>query len=295
MSLENENTQDPVDKDDIPEYLPDGEASDTPNADASDAEEQARALGWVPEEEYTGNPSKWADADTFLEVHSKNNGALRKAVAAQAKDLADLKQQMRGMDSAHKKIFEIQIKKQKEEFDQQVAFLKAQKREALRSGEHETAADLDDQLDSLRERGPDLPDAPQQTQNIAPADWRTNSDMVAWAKHNPWFDKDEDMTLLAGGLGQSIRRQNPSMPFTELLEEVTVKVRKAFPHKFAGGRRSPVEGGTPGETQAARTGKSYASLPRDARAACDDAVAEGGLTQKAWVELYYGYDDRRKK
>jgi hypothetical protein len=296
MPLDNENKQEDVDNDDIPEYRPGGEADDLPNAGGSDAEDQARALGWVPEDEYTGNPGKWADAETFLEVHSKNNGALRKAVAAQAKDLQELKNQMRGMDSAHKKIFEIQIKKQKEEFDQQVAFLKAQKREALRSGEHETAADIDEQLDGLRERGPDLPELPDTTpKGVAPQEWRTNADMVAWAKHNPWFDKDEDMTLLAGGLGQSIRRANPNMPFTELLEEVSVKVRKAFPHKFAGARRSPVEGGTPGETQAVRTGKSYESLPRDAKAACDEAVSDGGLTRKQWVELYYGYDDRRKK
>lgn len=294
MPLDNENTQESVDNDEIPEYRPEGEADVLPNAGGSDAEDQARALGWVPEEEYTGNPSKWADAETFLEVHSKNNGALRKAVAAQAKDLEALKAQMRGMDSAHKKIFEIQIKKQKEEFDQQVAFLKAQKREALRSGEHETAADIDEQLDGLRERGPELPEAPQ-TQNIAPPDWRTNSDMVTWAKRNPWFDVDEDMSAYAGGMGQQIRRNNPKMPFTELLEEVTVKVRKAFPHKFAGGRRNPVEGGTPGETAAARTGKSYESLPRDAKAACDEAVTDGGMTRKQWVELYYGYDDRRKK
>ncbi len=294
MSLDNENTQESVDNDEIPEYRPDGEADVLPNAGGSDAEDQARALGWVPEEEYTGNPSKWADAETFLEVHSKNNGALRKALAAQAKDLEELKQQMRGMDSAHKKIFEIQIKKQKEEFDQQVAFLKAQKREALRSGEHEAAADIDEQIDSLRERGPDLPEAPQ-TQSIAPPDWRTNSDMVSWAKRNPWFDVDEDMSAYAGGMGQQIRRNNPNMPFTELLEEVTVRVRKAFPQKFGGARRNPVEGGTPGETAAARTGKSYESLPRDAKAACDEAVADGGLTRKQWVELYYGYDDRRKK
>src|SRR5216684_794953 len=100
MPLDNENSQENLDGDDIPEYRPDGEADVLPNAGGSDAEDQARALGWVPEEEYTGNPSKWADAETFLEVHSKNNGALRKALAAQAKDLEELKQQMRGMDSA---------------------------------------------------------------------------------------------------------------------------------------------------------------------------------------------------
>ena len=296
MQLEHENTQDNLDNPEIPEYRSGDEVTDQSPADGSDVEDQARALGWVPEEEYTGNPSKWANAEAFLEVHSRNNGALRKALAAQAKDLEELKNQMRGMDSAHKKIFEIQIKKQKEEFDQQITFLKAQKREALRSGEHETAADIDEQIDSLRERGPELPEAPQEPpKNGLQPNWRENKILADWADRNVWFDKDEDMSAYAGAIGQKIRAENPTMPFTELLEEVTGKVRRAFPHKFPGGRRNAVESGTPGETNAARTGKSYEALPRDAKAACDEAVAEGNLTRKQWVELYYGYDDRRKK
>lgn len=295
MQLNEHEGSEDLDNGDIPEYRGDEEVTDLPNA-GGDSEAEARALGWVPEDEYKGNPAKWADAETFLQVHSKNNGALRKALAAQAKDLEELKNQMRGMDSAHRKIFDMQIKKLKEEHDGQLAFLKAQKREALRSGEHEAAADIDEQIDSLRERGPDLPDLPDEPQSKPEVPhWRTNKTMVAWAERNPWFEKDEDMSAFAGGIGQKLRADNPAMPFDELLDKVTERVRKAFPHKFAGGRRSPVEGSTTGETRAAASGKSYASLPKDAKAACDEAVADGGLTQKQWVELYYGYDDRRKK
>jgi hypothetical protein len=293
MQLDNETSQESIDNPDTPEYRAVEDDADLPNAGGDDSEAQARALGWVPEEEYTGNPAKWADADTFLEVHSRNNGALRKALAAQTKRLDEVERMAKGLDAAHRKIFDMQLKKQKEEFDGQVAFLKAQKLEALRSGEHEEAADLDERIDALRERGPDLPDIPQETQR--PADWRQNKTMVAWAERNTWFEKDEDMSAFAGGIGQKIRSDNPSLPFDELLEQVTVRVRKAFPHKFAGNRRNPVEGGTPGETRAAATGKTYASLPSDAKKACDEAVSDGGLTQKQWVELYYGYDDRRKK
>jgi len=103
------------------------------------------------------------------------------------------------------------------------------------------------------------------------------------------------MTIYAGGLGQTIRQKNPSMPFPELLEQVSAKVRQAFPHKFSATRRSPVESTTPGANSAAASGKSYGSLPKDAKAACDEAVSDGGLTQKQWVDLYYGYDDRRRK
>ena len=287
--------QEVLDNAEIPEYAPNN-AEVSQSGDES-VEDQARALGWQPKDEFDGNPAKWTDAESFIEVHSKNNGALRKAFAVQAKDLEDLKKQMRGLDSAHKKIFEIQLKKQKDEFDQQVAFLRAQKREALRAGEHETAADIDEQIDTLRERGPDLPDIPNtpQSKTDPKGDWRQNADLAAWADRNPWFDKDKELTAFAGGTGQALRANNPDMPFPELLDEVTRLARKAYPEKFAGARRSPVEGATPGAVTAATSGKTYASLSKSEKAACDEAVADGGLTQKQWVELYYGYDDRRKR
>ena len=119
-----QTNQEVLDNAEIPEYAPNN-TEISPSGDEG-VEEQARALGWKPEDEFDGNPAKWTDAEAFLELHGKNNGALRKALAAQAKDLEDLKKQMRGLDGAHKKIFEIQLKKQKDEFDQQVAFLRAQ-------------------------------------------------------------------------------------------------------------------------------------------------------------------------
>ena len=297
MPLNNETDDPGLDNPDIQDYRATEDIVSPSDADIdSSVEDQARALGWVPEEDYTGK-APWAAADEFLELHARNNGALKKALERQSKDIADLKKAMQGMDAAHKRIFDLQIKKQREEFDQQIAFLRAQKKEALRAGEHETAADIDDQIDTLRERGPELPEVPESTtpSKPAPGDWRKNPVMVDWASRNPWFEQDEDMSAYAGGMGQQIRANNPAMPFVDLLEEVTKRVKRAFPHKFTR-RTSPVEETTPGATGGtAARGGTYASLPRDAKQMCDEAVADGGITQKQWVELYYGYEDRRKR
>ncbi|MBR8073327.1 hypothetical protein KDX14_27760 [Burkholderia cenocepacia] len=285
-----------VDTQDIQDYRSTATEPGDDTAEPGDVEEQARALGWVPEEEYTGR-APWSDAESFLENHSKHNGQLRKALDRQAKELDALKKQMQGMDAAHKRIFDLQIKKQKEEFDQQIAFLKAQKREAIRAGEHDQAAEIDEQIDTLRERGPDLPEAPESTASkpsTPQQDWRKNPVLVEWAERNPWFERDEDLSAYAGGMGQQIRQQNPGMPFPELLEEVTRRVKRAFPHKFTR-RGSPVEETTPGATSGSAGKGTYASLPKDAREMCDEAVAEGGITRQQWVELYYGYEERRKR
>ena len=295
MAVENETPETPLDTEDIQDYRANETVEGTPGGGDSSVEDQARALGWVPEDEYTGK-APWANAETFLDIHSRNNGVLKKALERQAKQLADLQKQMQSMDAANKRIFDLQIKKQKEEFDQQIAFLKAQKREALRAGEHDQAADIDDQIDTLRERGPELPEAPEskQTPEADPDAWRKNPVMAEWAERNPWFTKDRHMTALAGGLGQQLRAENPKMPFDELLEEVTRQVKAAFPHKFTR-RSSPVEETTPGATNGSASKGTYGALPKDAKQMCDEAVAEGGITQKQWVELYYGYEDRRKR
>src|ERR1700677_4459631 len=95
--------QEVVDTTEVLEYRSPGEHTELSNAGGDDVEDQAHLLGWKPEAEFEGNPGKWTDAESFLELHSKNNGALRKAVAEQKKQLEDLKSQMSSMDSAHKK------------------------------------------------------------------------------------------------------------------------------------------------------------------------------------------------
>lgn len=287
MELEND-----VDNLEIPDYIP-------PNSDAeSDTaiQDQARALGWKPENEYTGNPEKWTDAENFLEVHGKNNGALRKALDKQAAELAEIKKQMQGMDSVHKKMFDLQIKKQKEEFDQQIAFLKSQRSEARKVGDFELAEELDSQLEEVRTKGPDLPDiAEAPKNNQQPQNWRDNPVLASWADKNPWFEKDEDMSAYAAGIGPQIRAKNPAMSFEDLLAEVEAKVRKTFPDRFRSSENRPgkVEGATPGATAGSKA-RTYASLSKDEKAFCDEAVAEG-MKQSEWIASYFEYEDRRKK
>ncbi len=293
--MENE-PQETFDSNEIPEYVSNNTDNDTDNDTDNGVEDQARSLGWKPKDEFRGDPSNWADAEQYVEFHSKNNGMLRSANEKVSKELAEVKRQLQTLDSSHRKIFELQIKKMREEYDSQISFLKAQKREALRSGEHEMAADLDDQIDNLKSRGPELPDIPQNRPQLdrygLPPNWRSDPTLSEWADRNTWFAKDEDMTAWAGNIGQILRDQYPQMPIDELLNTVSERARKAFPHKFTSRRAGP-ESATTGAAQASNA-KSYGSLPRDAKQACDDAVKEGGITQKEWVDLYYGYEEQRR-
>lgn len=277
-----------IDTPDIPEYGGDTEQ-------VSEAETQAGSLGWKPQDQFKGDPDKWTDAETFLELHSRNNGALREANKKQAAKLAEMERRIAQNEAMSKSIFDQQIKKQKEEFDNQLAFLKAQKRNALRDGDHDTAETLDDQIDELKTRGPEVPDV-QPKQNPEQKDWREIPELADFAERNTWFEKDEDMTEFSVARATSLRKKNPKMDMVDLLKETEAAVRKAFPHKFpgtVGTRRDPVEAGERASS-ATTSARSYQAMPKDAREACDEFVADKLGKREDYVKMYFEYDDKRR-
>lgn len=293
----NENTGQTVDTAEIAEYVGD-------TGGQTNSEDQARSLGWKPEAEFTGDPSKWTDADSFLEVHSRNNGALRKANDKLNSEIAALKQKVGNQEIVSTKLLELQIKKAKNEFDNQIAFLKAQKKEALSTGNHELAAEMDEQLTDAKERGPDLSEVPElpKNQEITPAnDWKDNPFLVQTVEKNPWIETDEDASTFVIAKTKQILerlgRKPTASEFETAVSDSIAATKKAFPQKFgATTRRSPVEGSTTGvgDSSSNRT-QTYNAMPREARDMCDDMVRDKIVTREDYVKQYFTYETVAKR
>jgi hypothetical protein len=72
------------------------------------------------------------------------------------------------------------------------------------------------------------------------------------------------------------------------LDEIQRRVEAAFPEKFKNpnkGKEDKVGGGSPVEDAPVKAA-SYKSLPKEAKAACDDFVAQGFMTQEEYVAQY---------
>ena len=61
---------------------------------SENTEQEARNLGWVPQEEFRGDPGKWVDAETFVErghtimpILKSNNKKLEEQLRSQAAEL----------------------------------------------------------------------------------------------------------------------------------------------------------------------------------------------------------------
>lgn len=61
------------------------QAADAPATDNRDYEAEARAMGWKPADEWSGDPSKHRDARTFVELADNDPAVLRQKVTAEVK------------------------------------------------------------------------------------------------------------------------------------------------------------------------------------------------------------------
>lgn len=58
---------------------------------------------------------------------------------------------------------------------------------------------------------------------------------MEWAENNPWFGKDETLTMVAMGLDQKLKNEGFDPTTKEFYNEIDKLLRKEFPHKFKRG------------------------------------------------------------
>jgi hypothetical protein len=234
---------------------------------------EAKRQGWVPQEEYNGPEDKWVDADTFVKKGKEINALLRKDNDFLKREVAEMKTTMMEFKKFH-------ADTEKRAYERAMSDLREQKKEAISTGDGDKVLQIDDAIDELKAQKP-VPS--KATPQIDPV-------FVQWNEDNPWFGKDTELTEEANLIGEVIKRKQPSLIGEAFLEEVTKRVKKAYPEKFTNSNRnrpSPVEGTTaPKATN--KSGKSFNDLPPEAREACQKFEKNGLLTRAQYLKEYFG-------
>lgn len=199
----------------------------------NEVEEQARAQGWVPEDEYQGN-GKWRTAQEFVD-----RGELFGKIESQNKELKSIRETLAQFKDHHSKVQEAAYKKA-------IADLKQKKEEALIEGDAKLVIEVDEQLADVRDTQRAIKQQAQQ-----PAPQEEHPEFVAFKNKNGWYDSNRAMRGWADSRGLELAEQGKSP--SEVLRIVANEVREEFKHKFENPNRSK-----PGavETSATRGGKS---------------------------------------
>lgn len=169
--------------------------------------------GWVPQDEWDGDPDQWRPAREFLD-----RGELFKKIEDQNRTIKEFKKALQDFQSHHTKVRETEYKRALEA-------LKAQKKTALEEGNADAVVAIDDRIDLVREEQSRLRETPQTQVDSSP-----NPEFISWVERNKWYENDRAMKAFADELGRELhlRGNEPA----DVLKEVERQVKAEFSHKF---------------------------------------------------------------
>jgi len=262
--------------------------------EASQYESEARAQGWVAQEEFRGSESDWVDAETFVRRGKEIMPILRKNNEKLLKELGEAKKMAEEARETAKEFREFQkqqFERKTKDLESQLEQLKQAKRDAITQGDGDRAIAIDDAMDDLKEQRLEAKQDLKAAEDKAAEVPQVTSDPVLnqWMDKNDWFGKDTRMTGVANGLGVELRRENPNLNGQAFLDKLDEELTAMFPEKFGKKRvQNPMEGSSNGTARptVGSGKKTYANLPADAKAACDKYVKQGLMTKEAYVAEY---------
>ena len=258
-------------------------------------ERTARSQGWRPQDQFKGNPDDWVDARTFVQrgeeirrYTKKEVDRLNAALEAQRKENIELRGTVEEVKKYHAEMEERAIQAA-------ITRIKKDRREAAAAGNHELAADLDEQIEEL-EKAPRLAPKPAEKKDDAPkpGELSPEDQRIAneWNENNAWINDranyEDEIDFAMGVIAGLAKRTD--LTLAEKFEKLDQRVRKQFPNSF-GDPEDRVEeekpgtrqrksvtagGGEGGGSHGRQSSKNgVAALPADARAAGERFVKQG--------------------
>ena len=173
----------------------------------------AREQGWVPKEEWKGDPEDWRGAKEFNE-----RGELFTRIKDQSRQLAE-----------HRKALEFLTAQQQIQyqrgFQNAVKELQAQRAQAIDEGDHQAAAILSDKIVEAKQQVKAVEQVQAAPQGPSPT-------FMEWRGQENWYMVDKTMTRYADTVGLEYRDENPGSTEAQMLAYVSREVRRQFADKF---------------------------------------------------------------
>jgi len=198
----------PMDESDIIEAE---KTADIKTEEKNPIDEAARAQGWVPQEEWDGDPTQWRDAQVFLE-----RGEYFKTMGTQRKQIDKL-------NAMVEKMADIQASTREDERQRVLKELSQQKYAAMEEGEFNKVVDIDSEMEKIRSAPlTSVPDVQGQTE-----DKYTQNKIADYIDNNSWYRTNPDMRQYAVSNAVGFRQGNPQARIDDVLEysDSEVKIR----------------------------------------------------------------------
>ena len=233
---------------------------------APEVETKARETGWVPKDEYRGDPAKWRPADKWVERGEQGaaeNKRLKERITRLEQDSADKIANLERMSAAALKAQRAQIESQYETV----------KEKAVELGDTKQYKAADKaQKDALKEFDDAATEKPAEKEADGPPGWskEDRETLRAWNAANPWFNSKDNrkLTGAADDAWWAVEREMPGASLADKLAEIKARVAEEFPIAFgkkSGNGASRVEGAGGRGPSGDDGGEAWAKLPADVK------------------------------
>lgn len=272
-------------------------------ADEANVESKATELGWVPKEQFKGDPEKWIDAETFVKRGEELMPLLKAANRRQKEQIERLEGQLSetratlaSATDAIEALKETTSKAAIAEVKKQKAELKNQLKEARVDDDLDRELDIQEKIREVDEALAEA-EAPQKREAVKDdepeVDYTKTPEFQSWLKENPWFGKDPRKTNVALGISNALRAEGDTSVGKEFFDKVTKELDALFGRSQDDRRSSPSKVEGDGRTTRANGGgKTYADLPEEAKQACERTASrvvgkgKAFADMKSWREHY---------
>lgn len=244
-----------------------------------DTETRARAMGWVPKDEFRGPADKWRDAAEFVRHGEQELPILRERNRDLSRKVSEIERDYQQRFQRLEHMSTLALAKQREQI---VASYTQAMRSAVEMGDvqrydqlmqdyGQRIGEFDQQI---QERAQPVEKQPAPPAQLPPEVVAIRRDFEA---RNPWFNTDPELNLAAQRHHLRLQREKPGLSMAENLAETEKAVKAEYASRFGiahkvspsvepGGGRMPSSG--------ART-KGASDLPADARRQGEKFVREG--------------------
>jgi len=251
---------------------------------------KAEEDGWVPKEEWKGNPKDWVD---FREFNIR--GELMTRIKSQSNQLHTLMGETKDLKEALQVLGEHNKKTAEREYNRAIKTLKAERRDAREANDYEALDEIEDQIDELTEAKKDLDvketNKKENTGNVGPTP-EQKAYVQEWIENpeNKWYVEDKALTAAADSFIWEYAQTHPN-DLEGAISHMEKQMKKRFPEETGGKQikrgsaTTETDGRTRSKTQ--RSGKKFTQkdLTEEQRKVGKTFVNQGVFdSMQEWVE-----------
>lgn len=239
----------------------------------SDVEKRALEMGWRPREEFDGDDVDFVDAKEYI-----GRAPLYEAISQAKREAKQVRNALEALKTHYTAVRET-------EFQRALKTLKDERKAALSEGDGEKFEALDDEIKQVEKQAADM--AALREQPLV-QDTPVNPEFQRWANANPWYSTSKYMREFADEVGLELHASG--MAPSDVLKEVSKRVRAEFPNKFVNPNRASAPNVADSSGKGASKGSPANSVEQSMsaaeRAIMDTLVKSGVMTKEKYLADY---------